>query len=124
MVNDILTGLKTALRDRMFMTLAIVLLVLTVMVCIYIGVVVHPSSVQLAVRYTAFGATTYYREQWYYLILFIVFLIGGFILNTAIGARLQNAGRGPLARGWMMLVIGLVIMTFIIAHSVLGIAYL
>jgi len=48
------------------MTVMIVVLVLMGLAyCIYVGVSLRPSDLQVAVHYTAFGPTGFYREKWY-----------------------------------------------------------
>lgn len=123
-ISTIAKSTAQALKDRVFLALACSLLVLSLIFCLYVGFSLHSSDVQVAVRYTAFGATTYYRDQWYYLVSFIVFIFVGSLLNVALGIRLQNADQPLLSRGWLALAIVLVLMSFIITHSVLGIAYL
>lgn len=124
MISKVTKYIQTAAQDRMLLTLCCASLALIVIYSLYLGLSLHPSDVQVAVRYTAFGATTYYREQWYYLISFIIFVVAGGLFNIALGIRLNNLGLKNLARGWLLTSIVLILITFIITHSVIGIAYL
>ncbi len=104
--------------------MVVVLLLLCVSYCIYVGASLRPSDLQVAVHYTAFGGTNFYREKWYYLITFIVFgaLIG--VMHTALIIKLHMQGRRQMAFmfGWLSLL--LVVIAFFITHAVLKVAFL
>jgi len=124
MKNIITTTVKSILADRLLTTMVVVLLLLCVSYCIYVGVSLRPSDLQVAVHYTAFGGTNFYREKWYYLITFIVFgaLIGA--MHTALIVKLHMQGRRQMAFmfGWLSLL--LVVIAFFITHAVLKVAFL
>ncbi len=40
---------------------------------LYVVLNVHPSELQLVSHYSAFGVTHFYRDQWYYLLVFAIF---------------------------------------------------
>lgn len=118
------TTLKNMVRDRVLVSLIIGLVIISVLFCLYAGLSVHASDVQVATHYTGFGETNYYRDQWYYLLSFVVFGLFVAILNTAIAGKLFSLERPSLARAWVVLSICTIVIAAIIVHSVLGIAYL
>ena len=111
-------------RDRLMTGLIIAFGVLTVLFCVYVGVSLHGSDVQIATRYTAFGDTNYYRSHWYYLICFAVFGLLNLAINVAVAVKLFVADQTALARSWVLFAAGILLIGVLIVHSVLGIAYL
>ncbi|HTJ73299.1 MAG TPA: hypothetical protein VL481_01760 [Verrucomicrobiae bacterium] len=124
MKNTLTTSIKTALEDRLLAAMVIVLILLCIVFCIYVGISLRPSDLQVAVHYTAFGPTGFYREKWYYLANFIA--LGGLIavIHTALIVKLHAQGRRQIAFlfGWMSLL--LLVVAFFIARSVLRVAFL
>lgn len=118
------TILKDLGRDRVLIGLMIGLIALSVLFCLYTGLSVHSSDVQIATHYTGFGETNYYRDHWYYLLSFVVFGLFVAVFNTAIAGKIFLLERPTLARAWLVLSISMVVIAAIIVHSVLGIAYL
>ena len=80
---------------------------------IYIGITVTQSELRIITHYTAFGSTHFYRDQWTYMIAFIVFIIVTAILGVSIALKLLRQDRETLALlyGWVS--IGLIAMTLV-----------
>ena len=57
-------SIRRVLSDRSFMTLAIALLLLGVLVAISVAISIHPSDVTVYSRYTAFGEAHFYKSHW------------------------------------------------------------
>ena len=85
------------LADRLMTALVVVLILLAAGYCVYVGLSLRPSDLQVAVHYTAFGGTSFYRDKWYYLINFIA--IGAIIgaAHTALIVKLYTQGRRQMA---------------------------
>ena len=124
MKNTFTTSIKTALEDRLLTAMIIVLLLLCAAYCIYVGVSLRPSDLQVAVHYTAFGTTGFYREKWYYLANFIALGVLIAVIHTALIVKLHTQGRRQMAFlfGWMSLL--LIVIAFFVARSVLKVAFL
>ena len=75
MKEQIVASVQTVLRDKYLTVLLAVFLILSLGLLIYIGFLVHPSELQVVVHYTSFGTTNFYRDKWYYLISFGVFVV-------------------------------------------------
>ncbi len=124
MKTTLTTTVKTLLADRLLTGVILLLLITSIIYCIYIGASLRPSDLQVAVHYTAYGTTGFYRDKWYYLINFIVF--GGIIgaMHTIIIAKLHLQGRRQIAFlfAWMSLL--LLVIAFFITHAVLKVAFL
>lgn len=124
MKETITKSIKLILEDRLMTVLIATLLLVCVGYCIYVGVSLRPSDLQVAVRYTAFGETNFYREKWYYLITFIVFgaLIGG--LHSVLAVKLYTQGRRQIALAFILLSLLLILIAWIMTWSILRVAFL
>jgi len=124
MKETITKSIKLILEDRLMTVLVAILLLVCIGYCIYVGVSLRPSDLQVAVRYTAFGETNFYREKWYYLITFIIFgvLIGG--LHSILAVKLYAQGRRQIALAFILLSLLLVLIAWIVTWSILRVAFL
>ena len=118
------TSLKHILADRGLLALLVVILLGVVAYCIYIAVSLQPNDIPLAIRYTSFGDTQYYREKWYYLVSFIGFGVVFGLAHIAMIIKLHAIEMKQLAFGLAWLSLVMLVMMFIYTYSVLGVAYL
>ena len=91
---------------------------------IYVAFNLSSSDLQLAIRYTSYGETHFYREKWWYLLSFIGFGLLFITAHIGIVAKLYVIGLRPLARGFAWLSLLILVLTFVYTYAVLGIAYL
>ena len=91
---------------------------------IFIGLSLRPSDLQVAVHYSAFGETNFYRDKWYYFINFLIF--GGIfaIGHTIITAKLFIQGRRPLAMAFAWFGLLFTVVAWVITWAVLKVAFL
>lgn len=124
MKTSLITSIKLILADRL-LTALIVILVLT---CLgygaYVGLSLRPSDLQVAVHYTAFGGTSFYRNKWYYLITFIVFGLMVAVTHTILAVKIHQQGRRDLAVFFLGLSLLLVVIATFLTQAVLKIAFL
>jgi hypothetical protein len=124
MKNNLTTIFKSILADRLLSTVVVTLILLCLAYCIYIGVSLRPSDLQVAVHYTAFGTAGFYREKWYYLVTFIVFGILVATIHTTLVVKLHMQGRRQIAFMFAWTSILLMIIAFLMTQSVLKVAFL
>ena len=105
-------------------TLAAVLLLAVVIYSIYIAVSLEPSDLQVAIRYTAFSDTHFYRSKWYYLLSFIAFGLVLFAVHLALAIKLHGRNQRQLAVALLSFSLFLLVIGWIITRSVLQIAFL
>jgi hypothetical protein len=124
MKNTLTTALKTTLEDRLLTVVIIVLILVCLAYCTYVGISLRASDLQVAVHYTAFGPTGFYREKWYYLSTFIVFGLLVAVMHSALIVKLHTQGRREMALlfAWMSLL--LMVIAFLMTQSVLKVAFL
>jgi hypothetical protein len=124
MKTNIINSLKMILADRLIAALLTAFLIVCLAYCIYVGVSLRPSDLQVAVHYTAFGGTSFYRQKWYYLITFIVFgaLVG--FMHSILTVKLYTQGRREVALFFLWLSLLLVVIAWFITWAILKIAFL
>lgn len=116
--------IRQILADRPLMLLAMAITLGGIAYIGYVGISLSPSDLQLAVRYTSFGETHFYRDKWWYLLSFIGFGILYIIAHVGITVKLFAVGYKQIAYafGWLSLIV--LVLMFVYTYSVLGIAYL
>lgn len=116
--------IKLILADRALSLLLVLFLVVMIAYSIYVGISLRASDLQVAVHYTAFGETSFYRDKWYYLISFIVFgiIMGG--THAVLAIKLFIQGRRPLAISFVWLSLLLAVVAWLTTLSMFKIAFL
>lgn len=124
MKKTITATLKTILEDRYLTVMIIGLILVSLIFSIYVGASLRPSDLQVAVHYTAFGPTGFYRQQWYYLINFVVLGLIFAAAHSALVVKMHIQGRRQMALlfAWMSLL--LTVIAFFMTHAVLKVAFL
>lgn len=124
MTNKYLTPLKAVLGDRLVAALLIGLVLVCGAYCVYVGISLRPSDLQVAIHYTSYGNTSFYREKWYYLISFIIFGILVAVMHTTLTVKLYTQGRRQIALLFVWLSLLLMAIAFLLTHAILKIAFL
>lgn len=122
MKNTIITASKLILSDRLMTVLLGVFILGCIAYCIYVVSALRPSDLQVAVHYSAFGMTNFYREKWYYLLSFALF--GGVLMfaHVVLAARIYSQERRQLALLFTALSILMLFVAWVLTRSVLRIA--
>lgn len=121
---NLIKSIKPILDDRLMAVLIVLFVLICLAYCIYVGVSLRPSDLQVAVHYSAYGETTFYRDKWYYLITFILFGILQAVMHTALIGKIYLQGRRQLALFFAWLSLLLVVITWFITWAVLKVAFL
>ncbi len=124
MKTTLVDSLKTLLTDRLITVLMIVFILACIVYGVYVVVSLHPSDLQVAVHYTAYGGTNFYREKWYYLLTFVIFGLLLATIHTILAAKIYLQGRRPLAVLFIGLSFLILLIAWLITRSVLNIAFL
>jgi len=123
MKTVVVHSIKEVFADRIVVALILLFVLMSLVYCVYVGISLHPSDLQVAVHYTAYGETSFYREKWYYLISFILFGLIVAAAHTALIVKLFIQERRQIAILFAWLSIFLVVIMFLITRAVLGIAF-
>lgn len=110
-------------RDRLAISLLIAFLLTMVALLLMTLLNIHVSDVQLPVRFSGYGSTSIYRDQWYSLLSFGVFalLVGG--VNSFLIVKLHAARRG-LALGLALVSVAIGLIALVVAAAVFRLAAL
>ncbi len=124
MKKDIINSLKLVLSDRLMALAIIGLIIVCVAYCVYVGVSLRPSDLQVAVHYTAFGGTSFYRDKWYYFLSFIGFGALVAIVHSILAVKLYAQGRRQMALLFISLSILVMAIAWLVTQAVLRVAFL
>lgn len=108
--ETIIKSLKTLVADRYFLALVLVLFLLAIIFSISTGLSIHQSEIQLVSHYSSFGITHIYRDQWFYLISFVLAGIIVAILHIIIAIKLLVVKNRLFAIMFVWLGIGILIL--------------
>lgn len=115
---------KDIITDRVFLTTLILGSIMTVITVILISFMIKPSEIQLTSHYTAFSQVGFFRTQWQYLIVFAAFPIISWVIHCLLAIRIYVDKDRRYALTVLGLGIVIVLIAFIIARSILGVASL
>jgi hypothetical protein len=121
MKEIILKSLKELINDRYLLILISVLILMSILFAINIGLSIHPSELQLVSHYSAFGVTHLYRDQWFYLLVFVAFEPIVALLDAIIAIKIFVIKGRSLAAMFVWLGIGTVFLGWITVSAVLNV---
>ena len=124
MKTNTINYIKTILSDRVMAALIVIFIIACLVYCVFVGISLRPSDLQVATHYTAFGDATFYREKWYYFINFIAFGLLLMIAHTILGMKLYIQGRRQIALFFMGFSLLLVIIAWFLTRAILRVAFL
>jgi hypothetical protein len=124
MKNILNSTIKQITADRKMTVLCVALILGGLSYIVYLGFSLSASDLQLAIRYTSFGETQFYREKWWYLLSFVGFGVLFLVAHVGMLAKLFAIGMKELAYGFAWLSIIILLLMFVYTYSVLNIAYL
>lgn len=111
---------KQLLPHKYLLFLLSFLLLLSLSLAIYIGLSIRPSELQLISHYSAFGLTHLYRDQWYYLLVFLAFDIVAAVFHTIISIKLLIIKSRSFAIMFAWCGIGMILLNLTIFLSVIN----
>ena len=124
MKQQVKTSIQQTLSDRPLSLLLLGIIGGGLAYIAYVAISLSASDLQLAIRYTSFGDTHFYRDQWWYLMGFIGFGILFVIAHVGLIVKLVAIELRQFAVAFAWLSIIVLVLMFAYTHSVLGIAYL
>jgi len=121
MKNIIKKSLQQLLADRLLFAVLILLLLVSIISSIIVGLSIHFSELQLVSHYSAYGVTHLYRDQWFYLIVFVAFELVTAILHIIISIKLLLVKDRSIAIMFAWIGVGVVLFGLIVALSILNV---
>ena len=122
MKQRITSALQLLIADRYLSVLMVVFLAFCFVALIFLAVAIHPSERQVAVHYTSFGTTNFYRDKWYYLLNFAGFTVLLATLHTLITYKIFQAKGRALAIPFVWLGIVVVGISIALFYQILRVA--
>lgn len=114
-------SLKKLIADRYLFVILMFLLLTALVSSLVVGLSVHSSELQLVSHYSAYGITHFYRDQWFYLLVFVLFEMIVAILHIIISIKLLVVKDRSIAIMFAWIGVGVVLMGLIIALRVLNV---
>lgn len=124
MKTRILSQLGIILKDRVLLSLSLMIILVSILYVVYVGLSLRPQDIQVVTHYSAFGVTHFYRTKWYYLIGFALFGILIMITHLAVLIKLTSQNMRSLAIGYAWFTVALVTIAAVMTHSILTLAFL
>ncbi len=118
-MNDIF---KSVLRDRVYLSTVVISALLVFVVLILGAINIRPSELQVPVRFSSFGITKFYTEQWFYQFSFIVFSVGLLVVHTLIGLKIYKNKDRLFALTFQWLTIAILVIAVITVAAILRVA--
>lgn len=106
-----------AAKNRNLLIAGIVLGVLLLAILVVAAFNIRPNELQVPLRYSAFGITNIYREQWYYEFAFVGFAIVAAVCAYAIALKMFATKSAKFATYflWLASIVMAIILVMIVA---------
>jgi len=121
MKQTILQSLKQLVADRYLLVLSLFIVIVAIVCAINIGLSIKPSELQLVSHYSAFGITHLYRDQWFYLLVFVLFGAVVSLLHVIISVKLLIVKGHSIATMFAWVSIVIIILGWVTAQAVLNV---
>lgn len=116
------TTFQTSIKNRSYVTPLILGGILVIILLILGATNIRISELQVPVRYSSFGITNFYREQWFYQLTFIVFGIAVYLMHTLLGLKLYQKKSHDFAVAFQWLTVAILAITVIIIAAIFQVA--
>jgi len=113
--------LKHLVSDRYLLALCVSMVLLSVVCAVTLALSIKPSELQLVSHYSSFGITHLYRDQWYYLLTFVVFGLVVAALHTIISIKISIERGRSVALMYAWVGIGIILLGWATAFAVLNV---
>ena len=108
-------------KDRLAIILLIVMIIGAIAIIITTVLRIHPSDIQIPVRFTGYGQSNIDRDQWYSQLSYGLFGVVLVAINGYLAIKLLNVNR-MLGIGLMSMSIFLLVLSLIIANAIFNLA--
>lgn len=115
---------QSSIKDRSYVTPLILGGLLIVILLIMGATHIRISELQVPVRYSSFGITNFYREQWFYQLTFMVFGIAVYLVHTLVGLKLYQKKGHRFAVAFQWLTVAILAITVVTVAAIFQVAQL
>jgi hypothetical protein len=113
-------SLLQLIKDRYLLVLVVLMILTALVASILIGLSIHSSERQLVSHYSAFGITHFYFDKWYYSFVFVAFELIAAALQSIVSVKLLITKGHPMAIMFAWIGIGIVLVGYATASTILG----
>lgn len=115
MNQKIVTQFKAIANDKPLLIALVLFLVLSMALLVFLAFGIQPSERQIAIHYTSFGTTNFYRDKWFYLLSFAGYVLVVAVAHCVLTSKiLQEKGRElALAFAWLGVLITVVAFAYV-----------
>lgn len=124
MKTSIINYTKTIISDRVLAALLVLFVLACLIYCVFVSISLRPSDLQVAVHYSAFGDTSFYRDKWYYFINFIGLALVMMVFHSLLTVKLYIQGRRQMALFFISLSLFLIVIAWFLTRAILRVAFL
>lgn len=116
------TTFQSSIKDRGYLVPLIIGGLLVVALLIMGAVNIRVSDLQVPVRYSSFGITNFYREQWFYQLTFLAFGLLVYVAHTLVGLKLYEKKGHTFAVAFQWLTIAILLITLVTVSAIFQVA--
>ena len=116
------TTFQSSVKDRAYLTPLIIGGLLVVILLIMGASHIRISELQVAVRYSSFGITNFYREQWFYQLTFMAFGVSVYVLHTLVGLKLYQKKGQSFAVAFQWFTVALLAIAIVTVAAIFQVA--
>lgn len=115
---------QSSIRNRTYLTPLVIGGLLVVALLIMGASHIRISELQVPVRYSSFGITNFYREQWFYQLAFMIFGMAVYALHTLVGLKLHKKKGHQFAVAFQWLTVAILTITVVTVAAIFQVANL
>lgn len=102
------------MKDRAYVTPLVVGVILLLILFILGANYIRLSEIQVTVRYSSFGITKFYKEQWFYQFTFMAFGLLVYVAHMLVGLKLYKIKGREFTIAFQWLTVAILAITVII----------
>ena len=113
---------RSSIKDRTYVTPLIIGGLLVIALLIMSVSYIRISELQVPVRYSSFGITNFYREQWFYQLAFPIFGLIVYATHTLVGLKLHKQKGHQFAVAFQWLTVAILAITLVTVAAIFQVA--
>lgn len=114
----------SSIKDRAFVTPLILGALLIIILLVMGASNIRISELQVPVRYSSFGITNFYREQWFYQFAFMAFGLAVYVAHLLISLKLYEKKGHAFAVAFQWLTVAVLLTTVVTIAAIFQVAEL
>ena len=113
---------QTSIKDRAYVTPLVIGALLVIVLLIMGASYIRISELQVPVRYSSFGITNFYREQWFYQFAFLIFGTAIYVMHTLVGLKLYQKKGHQFAVAFQWLTVAILTIAVVTIAAIFQVA--